>query len=55
MQTKAAQGGIKKWKPLVVKRRVHGATTIYGFGDLDLKKGVDNDLKLEKGEVWNKI
>ena len=28
---------------------------IYGFGDLDLKKGVDHDLKLEKGEVWNKI
>ena len=26
-----------------------------GFGDLDLKKGVDHDLKLEKGEVWNKI
>ena len=28
---------------------------ILGFGDLDLKKGVDHDLKLEKGEVWNKI
>ena len=27
----------------------------FGFGDLDLKKGVDHDLKLEKGEVWNKI
>ena len=27
----------------------------YGFGDLDLKKGVDHDLKLEKGEVRNKI
>ena len=26
-----------------------------GFGDLDLKKGVDHDLKFEKGEVWNKI
>ena len=26
-----------------------------GFGDLDLKKGVEHDLKLEKGQVWNKI
>ena len=26
-----------------------------GFGDLDLKKGVDHDLKLEKGVVWKKI
>ena len=26
-----------------------------GFGDLDLKKGVDYDLKSEKREVWNKI
>ena len=30
-------------------------TLEFGFGDLDLKKGVDHDLKLEKGEVWNKI
>ena len=32
-----------------------GEGGITGFGDLDLKKGVDHDLKLEKGEVWNKI
>ena len=31
------------------------STDAGGFGDLDLKKGVDHDLKLEKGEVWNKV
>ena len=33
----------------------NNAWLFIGFGDLDLKKGVDHDLKLEKGEVWNKI
>ena len=30
-------------------------SVLAGFGDLDLKKGVDHDLKSEKREVWNKI